>query len=176
MTQRRRSNANDRALPILKPAASPRGYGRNAQHRSSILEVVMKILTATHSLAHASDDAPEVRSKASQPCNHSRTVIVASVWLAFFVVAAVVAPGNAGAQGQAVQLARECAVKEVAAITAIEDHGAADDLPANRLGEAGQTMLDARLACYAGRVTEALALYDRVLALGPVASTTGQRR
>ena len=86
------------------------------------------------------------------------------------------APGNALAQGQAVQLARECAVKEVAAITAIEDHGNADDVPANRLGEAGQTMLDARLACYAGRVTEALALYDRVLALGPVASTTGQRR
>jgi hypothetical protein len=121
----------------------------------------------------------EVRSEASQPYNHSGTVVVASVWLAFYVVAAIhhlVAPGNAMAQGQAVRLARECAVKEVAAITVIEDHWDADDLPANRLGEAGQTMLDARLACYAGRVSEALALYDRVLALGPVASTTGQRR
>jgi hypothetical protein len=136
----------------------------------------MKILTATHSLAHASDDVRVVRSKASQPRNHSRTVVVASVWIAFYIVAAVVAPGNAITQEQAVQLARECAVKEVAAITVIEDHGNADDVPANRLGEAGQTMLDARLACYAGRVTEALALYDRVLALGPVASTTGQRR
>jgi hypothetical protein len=124
----------------------------------------------------ASDDVREVQSKAAQPHNHSRTAVVASVWLAFFVVAAVVAPGHAIAQEQAVRLARECAVKEVAAITVIEDHGAADDLPANRLGEAGQTMLDARLACYAGRVSEALALYDRVLALGPVASTTGQRR
>jgi hypothetical protein len=123
-----------------------------------------------------SGDVCVVRSKASQPHNHSRTVVVANVWLAFFVVAAVVAPGHAIAQEQAVRLARECAVKEVAAITVIEDHGEADDLPANRLGEAGQTMLDARLACYAGRVSEALALYDRVLALGPVASTTGQRR
>jgi hypothetical protein len=113
---------------------------------------------------------------AAKPYNHSGTVLVASFWLAFYVVAAMVAPGNAIAEGQAVRLARACAVKEVAAITVIEDHGDADDLPANRLGEAGQTMLDARLACYAGRVTEALALYDRVLALGPVASTTGQRR
>jgi hypothetical protein len=118
----------------------------------------------------------EVRSEASQPYNHSGTVVVASVWLAFYVVAAMAAPSNAIAEGQTMLLARECAVKEVAAITAIEDHGDAGDLPANRLGEAGQTMLDARLACYAGHVSEALALYDRVLALGPVASTTGQRR
>jgi hypothetical protein len=124
----------------------------------------------------ASDDVCVVRSEASQPYNHTRTVVVASVWLAFCVVAAIVAPGHAMAQEQAVRLARECAEKEVAAITVIEDHGEADDLPAIRLGEAGQTMLDARLACYAGRVSEALALYDRVLALGPVASTTGQRR
>jgi hypothetical protein len=124
----------------------------------------------------ASDDVRVVRSEASQPYNHGRTVVVASAWLAFYIVAAMVAPGNAIAQGQAVQLARECAVKEVAAITAIEDHGAAEDLPANRLSEAGQTMMDARSACYQGRVSEALALYDRVLALGPVASTTAQRR
>jgi hypothetical protein len=109
----------------------------------------------------------------------SRTLVAASVWLAFYVVAAshqLVAPGAAMAQEQTVRFARECAVKEVAAITAIEDHGDADDLPANRLGEAGQTMMDARSACYQGRVSEALALYDRVIALGPVASTTGQRR
>lgn len=124
----------------------------------------------------ASDDVHEVRSEASQPYNYRGTVVVASVWLAFYVVAAMMAPGNATAQEQAVRFARACAVKEVAAITVIEDHGDADDLPANWLGDAGQTMLDARLACYAGRVSEALALYDRVLALGPVASVAVQRR
>ena len=61
----------------------------------------MKILTATHSLAHASDDVRIVRSKASQSYNFSRTVVVAGLWFAFFVVAAVMAPGNARAQDQA---------------------------------------------------------------------------
>jgi hypothetical protein len=52
--------------------------------------------------------------------------------------------------------------------------GAAEDLPADRLGSAGLTMLRARLACYKGRVSEALALYDSILALGPVASLRRQ--
>jgi hypothetical protein len=134
----------------------------NARHRSSILEVVM--------------EAPANAPPLAQPHSHSGTVVVASVWLAFCVIAAMVAHGNALAEGAATQLARECAVKEVAVITVIEDHGAADDLPVNRLAEAGQTMMDARSACYQGRVSEALAMYDRILALGPVASvTTGQR-
>jgi hypothetical protein len=76
---------------------------------------------------------------------------------------------SAMAQGQAVQFARECALKETAAITVIEDHGEAEDLPADRLSAAGLTMFRARLACYEGRVSEALALYDDILALGPVA-------
>jgi hypothetical protein len=83
---------------------------------------------------------------------------------------------SAMAQAQAVRFARECAVKEIAAITAIEDHGAAEDLPADRLGEAGLTMLRARSTCYEGRVREALALYESVLELGPVASLLGPRR
>jgi hypothetical protein len=126
----------------------------------------------------ASDDVRVVRSEASQPYNRSGTSVVASVWLALYIVAGIhlVAPGNAMAQGQAVKFARECAVKEVAAITAIEDHGGANDLPANRLSEAGQTMMDARSACYEGRVSEALALYDRILALAPVASVAEQGR
>jgi hypothetical protein len=126
----------------------------------------------------ASDDVREVRSEVSRPYNLRGTVVAAGVWLAFYLVAAIhlAAPGNAIAQEQAVRLARECAVKEVAAITVIEDHGEADDLPANRLSEAGETMMGARSACYEGRVSEALAMYDRVIALGPVASTTGQRR
>jgi hypothetical protein len=140
---------------------APTGLRPNAWHCSSILEVVV--------------EAPANAHPPAQPGNHSGTVVVASVWVAFYVVAAIVAPGNAIAQGESVQFARECAVKEVAVITVIEDHGGAQDLPANRLAEAGQTMMDARSACYGGRVSEALAMYDRILALGPVASVTGQR-
>src|SRR5437016_13122756 len=72
---------------------------------------------------------------------------------------------SAMAQGRSVHFDRECAVKEIAAMTVIEDHGAMEDLPADRLGEAGLTMLRARLACYEGRVGEALALYDSILDL-----------
>jgi hypothetical protein len=63
-----------------------------------------------------------------------------------------------------------CALKETKVITLIEDHGEAGDLPADRLGDAGLAMLRARLACYEGRVAEALALYDGILSLGPVVS------
>jgi len=77
---------------------------------------------------------------------------------------------SAMGQRQAVQFARECAVKEIAVLTLIEDHGAADDLPPGRLGEAGLMMFRARWACYEGHVSEALALYDSILALGPVAN------
>jgi hypothetical protein len=82
---------------------------------------------------------------------------------------------TAMAQAQAGPFARDCALKETAAITMIEDHGAADDLPADRLAAAGLTMLRARSACYAGRVGEALALYQSILDLGPVASLRQQR-
>lgn len=83
---------------------------------------------------------------------------------------------SAMAQSQGGQFARECALKETKAITVIEDHGAVADVPADRLGEAGQTMLRARMACYEGHVSEALALYDSILGLGPVASLAGQQR
>jgi hypothetical protein len=77
---------------------------------------------------------------------------------------------SAMAQGQAGQFARECARMEITVITTIEDHGAVGDLSADRLGDAGLTMLRARAACYQGRVGEALALYQSILDLGPVAS------
>jgi hypothetical protein len=82
---------------------------------------------------------------------------------------------SAMAQGPARQFALECALKETAVITLIEDHGAAEDLPADRLGDAGLTMLRARAACYEGRVGEALALYESIFELGPVASLRRQR-
>jgi len=77
---------------------------------------------------------------------------------------------SAMAQGHAEQFARECARMEITVITTIEDHGAVGDLSADRLGDAGLTMLRARAACYEGRVGEALGLYQSILDLGPVAS------
>lgn len=78
------------------------------------------------------------------------------------------------ALAQAANFSGDCARKDIAAITLIEDHGAAGDISADRLGQAGLTMLRARMACYDGRVGEALALYDGILNLGPVASLSGQ--
>jgi hypothetical protein len=91
------------------------------------------------------------------------------------VVASLAMTIGAMAQGQVKQFAEECALKEISVMTVIEDHGTAQELPADRLGNAGLTMLRARLACYEGRVSEALALYDSVLDLGPVASLRRQR-
>jgi hypothetical protein len=90
------------------------------------------------------------------------------------LVASLAMTMSATAQGQTRPFARECALKETAVITLIEDHGAAEDLPADRLGEAGLTMLRARSTCYEGRVGEALALYDSILDLGPVAALRRQ--
>jgi hypothetical protein len=88
------------------------------------------------------------------------------------VVSAAMTSGPA--EAQTAPFATECALKETSVITLIEDHGAAEDLPSDRLGEAGLTMLRARLACYEGRVEEALVLYDSILKLGPVASLRRQ--
>jgi len=65
-------------------------------------------------------------------------------------------------------LATECALREIKAITLIEDHGAAGDIPSDKLAAAGVTMFEARSICYGGRVDAALALYESILNLGPV--------
>jgi hypothetical protein len=82
---------------------------------------------------------------------------------------------SAMAAGQAGQFAQECALKEIVVLTLIEDHGAAGDLPAGRLGKAGLTWLDARMACYEGRVGDALALYESIFDLGPVSPLRQKR-
>ncbi len=89
---------------------------------------------------------------------------------ALAVLASVVMTISAMAQAQVAQFAHECAVMDIAVITMIEDHGAARDLSADLLGEAGLAMLRARSTCYRGRVSEALALYQSILDLGAVAS------
>jgi hypothetical protein len=91
------------------------------------------------------------------------------------LVASLAMTISAMAQGQAGHFARDCALKETTVITLLEDHGAAEDVPADRLGNAALTMLHARSVCYEGRVAEALALYQTILDLGPVASVRSQR-
>jgi hypothetical protein len=95
---------------------------------------------------------------------------------AALVVGVGVAVGSATARAdwQSGPFATVCALKEIKVITLIEDHGAAADLPSNKLSDAGLAMLRARLACYDGRVAEAVALYDEILSLGPVASAQRQ--
>src|SRR5258708_40334882 len=80
------------------------------------------------------------------------------------------AGSGAAADEQSGAFATACALKEIKVITLIEDHGEAQDLPSDSLGDAGLAMLRARAACYEGRVSEALALYDGILNLGPVLS------
>jgi hypothetical protein len=95
----------------------------------------------------------------------------------FFTSPSSESPGMIGASAQApARNFPDCARKEIAAITLIEDHGAAGDLSSDRLGQAGLTMMRARAACYQGRVGEALALYDSIIHIAPVASLSGQRR
>jgi hypothetical protein len=78
--------------------------------------------------------------------------------------ASLALPLSAKAQ---VQFARECSAKDITVITLIEEHGEAGNVSADRLASAWLTMLDARTACSEGRVSEALALYERVFELGP---------
>jgi hypothetical protein len=91
------------------------------------------------------------------------------------VVASLVGAVGAATHAQAEELPQVCALKENAVIIVIEDHGAAEDVSADRLGDAGLTMLHARSVCYQGRTREALALYESILDLGPVASLHPRR-
>jgi len=89
-------------------------------------------------------------------------------------IACLTVPVSAG-QAQEWQFTRACALKENAVIIAIEEHGSAGDVSADQLGEAGRTLLRARSACYLGGQSEALALYDSILDLGPAASLHPRR-
>jgi hypothetical protein len=59
--------------------------------------------------------------------------------------------------------ATACALREIPVITAIEDHGAVQDIASDRLAYATFKMMAARRACYDGRVDAALRLYDEIL-------------
>ena len=88
--------------------------------------------------------------------------------LGWTTAALLVCAGPAIASEPPTSFAKECALKETEIITFLEDHGEADDLPHDQLARAGLTLMEARMTCYEGRVSEALALYNRVLDLGAV--------
>jgi hypothetical protein len=78
------------------------------------------------------------------------------------------------AVSQSAQDGPECSTRDVNAITLIEEHGIAADVPAERLYGATLVVFEARKACKEGRFSEARALYDFVLSLGPVPGQTAQ--
>jgi hypothetical protein len=92
----------------------------------------------------------------------------ATMSFVFAACAAYSAPG-AMAHEQSTSLAAICAEREVQVITLLEDHGRSQDIASDALGEAGLTRMQAQTACYQGRVAEAVAIYDGIVAkLGPV--------
>jgi hypothetical protein len=60
-----------------------------------------------------------------------------------------------------------CAERDLKLIIALADHGEAQDVPAGKLNTAFLALVEARAACAAGRIDEALAIYDGI-AIGPV--------
>jgi hypothetical protein len=55
-----------------------------------------------------------------------------------------------------------CAVRDIKVVTLIDDAGEAGAVPSERLTEAFLTLMKARELCSAGRVAEAIAVYDSV--------------
>lgn len=102
------------------------------------------------------------------PIRQSSYACIVSLVLASAIMSA------ATAASQTTPFAPVCAEREVRVITLIEDHGEAQDIAAEKLAVAGQAFLQARTACYEGRVSDALALYDGILALGPVLARRAQ--
>jgi hypothetical protein len=55
-----------------------------------------------------------------------------------------------------------CAAIDLQLVTSIEAHGEAEDVANEQLAKATFTLLEARRVCREGRVTDAVALYDRI--------------
>lgn len=64
-----------------------------------------------------------------------------------------------------------CAARDLAAVTLIEQQGEPQTMASERLAHATMTMMLAREVCAAGRLDEALAVYDGIIdSLGPMLS------
>ena len=57
---------------------------------------------------------------------------------------------------------KECAVRDLKVLTALGEHGEAQDIPGDDIAAAFFTLVKARAACAAGNTTEALAIYDSI--------------
>ena len=75
--------------------------------------------------------------------------------------------------GRARLLPAACIAPDQAAVQLIEWHGEMLDLEDDALAQAYATLIRARIACAAGRLAEALALYDAILGSLRVAASTG---
>jgi hypothetical protein len=91
---------------------------------------------------------------------------IKGIALALCLAGALSVSVKSAVAGQSESFAKECALKEIEVITFIEQHGDAQDMAPDLLARAGLTLMDARMACYEGRVSEALALYNSILGLG----------
>ena len=58
---------------------------------------------------------------------------------------------------------RGCAARDLQILMVIEERENTDAVSAEKLSDAMLAMLEARLVCYAGRVTDAMALYDSIV-------------
>jgi hypothetical protein len=57
---------------------------------------------------------------------------------------------------------KECASRDLKVLTALGEHGEAQDIPGDDIAAAFFSMVKARAACAAGNTTEALAIYDSI--------------
>jgi len=57
----------------------------------------------------------------------------------------------------------QCALRDLQLVSAIEAHGEAQDVPADKLADAFFRVMNARTTCAAGRTAEALAIYDGIV-------------
>ena len=56
-----------------------------------------------------------------------------------------------------------CAVRDLNLVSAIEEHGLAQDISPEQLARAASTMMRARNACRHGHTAEAIIMYDSIL-------------
>ena len=55
-----------------------------------------------------------------------------------------------------------CVLRDLDLVTLIEEHGNANAVPGQILADAMLAVIEARTPCFAGRVAESLAQYDRI--------------
>jgi hypothetical protein len=77
---------------------------------------------------------------------------------------------------QATSFAPECAARDLEVVILIEQQGQGEEVASERVAHAAMTMMLAREVCAAGRVEEALAIYDSIIgALRPMFPMLSQR-